>query len=126
MNASKSQQEAWEFAKWWTSADAQYNYGVELESVMGASARYATANLEAFEQIPWNSEMYEILSQQMAWGRGIPQVPGSYYMPRNVNNAFRRVVISKDDAKETLFDYVYTINEELTSKRKEFGLDVEE
>ncbi len=123
LSASESQEEAWEFVKWWTSADAQYDYGVELESIMGSSARYATANLEAFEKIPWSNSMYEILSEQMYYCKGVQQVPGSYYMARSVNNAFRAVVINDKDAKESLYDYVYEINTELTNKREEFGIE---
>lgn len=114
--------EAWEFLKWWVSADTQVAYGVEMESILGASARYATANLEAFEQIPWSNDFYKVLKAQMKWGRGVEQVPGSYFTPRHLDNAFRKVVISHKDVKDTLLDYVYIINGELTSKRQEFGL----
>ena len=99
------------------------DYGKEMESILGSSARHPTANLEAFEQIPWSGAFYQVLSQQMKWGKGIPQVPGAYFVGRHLDNAFRKVVISKEDARETLFDYVYTINQEISGKRKEFGLD---
>lgn len=122
---SKHYDEAWEFLKWWTGADAQTDYGTEMESILGASARYATANLEAFERIPWSNEFYKVLKEQMQWGRGVEEVPGSYFTARHLNNAFREVAISSNDIKDTLFDYVYTINQELTSKRKEFGLETE-
>lgn len=46
-------QECWEFLKWWTSADVQTQYGREMESLMGSAARVPTANLEAFENMPW-------------------------------------------------------------------------
>lgn len=53
------------------------------------------------------------------------QVPGGYFTGRHLDNAFRKVVISKEDPKETLFDYIYTINQELAGKRKEFGLSAD-
>lgn len=115
--------ESWEFLKWWTSAETQLAYANEMESILGASARYATANLEAFERIPWTTDFYNVLKEQMQWGKGIEQVPGSYFTARHLNNAFRKVVISSQEQKDTLFDYVYTINQELTSKREEFGME---
>lgn len=119
---SNNYDEAWEFIKWWTDADTQVEYGTEMESILGASARYATANLEAFERIPWSNEFYKVLKEQMYWGKGVEQVPGSYFTSRHLNNAYRKVVISAQEPKDTLLDYVYTINQELTSKRKEFGI----
>lgn len=96
-----------------------------MESVLGASARHPTANLNAFEKIPWSNDLYKVLKAQMQWGRGVEQVPGGYFTGRHLDNAFRKVVISKEDPKETLFDYIYTINQELAGKRKEFGLSAD-
>src|SRR5699024_532229 len=55
MKDSDKQEEAWEFIKWWTSADIQAKFGTELESIIGVAARYATANLEAVELLGWSS-----------------------------------------------------------------------
>ncbi|MDR0555315.1 MAG: extracellular solute-binding protein, partial [Treponema sp.] len=41
---AKNREGAWEFLKWWASAETQLRFGREMESVMGAAARYATAN----------------------------------------------------------------------------------
>lgn len=120
---SDDYESAWNFIKWWTDTDAQVSYGKEMESIMGSSARHPTANLEAFEQIPWSKDFYNVLIEQMQWGKGIPQVPGSYFVGRHLDNAYRKVVISQGDVRETLFDYVYTINQEISGKRKEFGLE---
>ena len=122
---SSNYEASWEFLKWWTDTDAQIQYGTEMESVLGASARHPTANLNAFEKIPWSNDLYKVLKAQMQWGRGVEQVPGGYFTGRHLDNAFRKVVISKEDPKETLFDYIYTINQELAGKRKEFGLSAD-
>lgn len=122
MQSSDQKEEAWEYLKWWTEADVQVEFGKEMESILGASARYATANLEAMEQIPWSKEHYEVLTEQMQWARGIEQVPGGYFTNRHLDNAFRKVINDDADARETLSDYAYIINRELTNKRKEFGM----
>ncbi len=120
---SEHKDKAWEFLKWWSSADTQIRFGRELESVMGSSARYATANVEAFEGLAWSSKQMEVLREQWAWTKGTPEVAGSYYTTRHLVNAVRRVINVNEDPRETLLDYARTINEELYKKRKEFGLE---
>jgi ABC-type glycerol-3-phosphate transport system substrate-binding protein len=123
LTSAKNPSLAWEFLKWWTSADVQYRYGRELECVMGAAARYGTANDEAFGRMSWSASNLAVLQEQQKWTKGLPEVPGSYYVTRHVVNAARKVVNDFDDSRETLLDYAKTINEELARKRKEFGLE---
>ncbi len=115
-------QNAWTFMKWWVSADAQARFGREMESVLGSSARYATANKDALEMLAWSSEELDVLQAQQAWGRGFPEIAGGYSTTRHMTNAIRKVINSKEDPRETLLTYVHTINEEIEIKRKEFGL----
>ena len=117
---------AWKFMKWWTSADIQAKYGNQIEDRLGASARYATANLEALSQLPWSTAFYNELTSQIENVVGVPQVPGGYFTARHFTNAFRSVVYSSTDCRETLQQYVKVINDEITKKRKEFGLSVDE
>lgn len=123
MEACKDKASAWEFMKWWCSADTQADYGREMESLMGASARYPTANKEAFANLPWPAEDYKALKEQFESAEGIPQVPGGYYSWRNVSNAFYRVIVAKNmQPREALTEYVKYIDGEITHKRKEFGM----
>lgn len=118
--------DSWTFLKWWVSCDTQVRFGREMEALLGASARYATANVEALKQLSWNADQIEILEKSLDETVGVPEVPGSYYTPRYVVNAIRRVINYQDDAREVLIDYNRKINEELTRKRQEFNLPVEE
>ncbi len=118
-------QNAWEFMKWWVSADAQARFGREMESVLGSSARYATANTDALEQLAWSVEQLEVLQEQQKWARGFPEIAGGYSTTRHMTNAIRKVINDKDDPRETLLTYVHTINEEIEIKRKEFGLPLD-
>ena len=124
MKNERIQQDSWEFMKWWVSTESQVRYGREMEALLGASARYATANIEALKQLSWNSEQIEILEKSLDQTVGVPEVPGSYFTPRHIVNASRRVVNEHDDARETLIDYTRKINEELTRKRIEFDLPI--
>ena len=118
-------QNTWEFMKWWSSTETQVRFGREMEALLGASARYATANKNAFCQLAWTADAIKVLTEQWEWTKGIPEVPGGYYTGRHITNAIRKVINDKDDPRETILDYSIKINEELTKKRKEFGLPVE-
>ena len=122
LGSSDMPEKAYEFIKWWTTDEVQSDYGKELESILGPSSRYLTANKKAFEELPWNEAELNVIEEQLSVSRAVPQVPGSYYLTRHLNNAFRAVVISGEDLRDTLSEYNVTINEELTTKRKEFEL----
>ncbi|MCL2386378.1 MAG: extracellular solute-binding protein, partial [Defluviitaleaceae bacterium] len=123
IEASEMQEEAWEFLKWWTDTETQLRFGRELESVMGAAARFPTANVEAFQSLPWSVDQLEVLNNQRNWILGTPEVPGGYYVSRHLVNAIRRVINENLDTRETLLDFNIVINRELVNKRREFGLE---
>ena len=114
---------AWEFLKWFTSAEIQADYGRTVEALLGAASRYDTANLEALRLLPWTNAQQKQLLGQWESVQGIPQVPASYYISRNLYNAFRRVTLSNDNPREMLYTYNNEINREIERKRIEFGLD---
>jgi len=120
---SKKRELAWEFMKWWISSDTQLRFGRELESIMGAAARYPTANYEAFKRLSWGSEQMAVLDEQRGWTVGTPEVPGGYFVSRHITNAVRKILNEGMDTRETLLDYTITINDELRKKRQEFGLE---
>jgi ABC-type glycerol-3-phosphate transport system substrate-binding protein len=123
MKGIKDEEAGYEFIKWWTSAEVQARYGSELEAVMGPAARYNTANIEAFNKLPWSKVEADKLTAQ--WGSvwDIPQIPGNYYLTRSLSNAFRKVVYNYENPREVLFKYNQDINREIERKRTEFGLD---
>ncbi|KAB8125816.1 extracellular solute-binding protein [Gracilibacillus oryzae] len=125
MEQSENKEAAWEFLKWWTSKDAQVRFGREMEGLMGAAARYPTANIEALKELPWPMKDYEQLEEQWQSVRGVPEVPGGYFTGRHLDNAFREVVNNGTNAREALHDYVIYINDEIRLKRKEFNLSIE-
>ena len=118
-------QKSWEFMKWWAKPDTQVRFGREIEALLGSSARYATANKDAFEQLSWSSDDIKVLSEQWDQTVGIREVPGGYYTGHHITNAIRKVINDKDDTRETIIDYSIKINEEIEKKRNEFGLPME-
>lgn len=113
---------SWEFMKWWTDKDTQVQYGREMEGLMGAAARYPTANIAALEELPWPVKDYKQLESQWQWVKGNPQVPGGYFTGRHLDNAFRKVINGNVNPREALSDYLIYINDEIQIKRKEFKL----
>lgn len=101
---------------------------------MGASARVATANLEAMANLSWPIRDYREIMKQHEQVQGIPQVPGGYYTWRNVNNAFYSVTTDSSSTgrtqvatpREELMDKIIYVNAEITYKREEFSLPVAE
>ena len=120
-----TKQRAWEFMKWWASSDTQVRFGREIEALLGSSARYATANINAFSQLAWTADDIEVLTEQWRQTVGIREIPGGYYTGRHITNAVRKVINDQEDPRETIIDYTITINEEIAKKRSEFGLPLE-
>ena len=67
-----------------------------------------------------------VLDEQWNYTKGIREIPGGYYTGRHIANAIRKVMNDKDDTRETIIDYSIKIDDEITKKRKEFGLPVSE
>ena len=122
----KNKDAAWEFIKWWTSAESQYEFGEQLEAVMGAAARYNTANTEALLRFTWSGADRRSIEEQVQNLRGMPQVPGGYYTARYLNFAKLAVINDKENPRSALLDNSADIDEEIKIKRNEFGLEMEE
>ena len=121
----KTKQNAWEFMRWWVREDTQTRFGREIESILGSSARYTTANTEALRQLAWSNEHLAVLEEQMAQTVGFREIPGGYSTTRHMTNAIRRVTNNKEDPRETLLTYARTINDEIRAKRQEFSLPLD-
>ena len=115
-------QNSWEFMKWWAQPETQIRFGREIEALLGSSARYATANRDAFSNLSWSMDDIAVLNAQWDETRGIREVPGGYFTGRHISNAIRKVINEKVDSRETIIDYSIMIDEEIVKKRKEFGM----
>ena len=112
----------WEFMKWWTSAESQSSYAKQYEALVGMAAKYNTANTEALKNMSWtNTERRNLLAQYENL-KGTPEFPGGYIITRYVDFAFLNCYTNNADPTESLLDQIQYINNELSRKRKEFGL----
>ena len=113
---------AWTFLKWWTNAETQRQFGVEMEGILGSAARHATANVKALQQLAWPQEDLNMLLNQWSTVHEMPQIAGSYIAGREIENAFREVINNLYNARETLYEYSLLIDAEINRKRSEFDL----
>ena len=123
IKGTENEQAAFDFLNWWTSEEVQKDFGIEIESILGISGRYYTANIEAFNQLPWEAEVLEVITEQWRNTTCIPQIPGDYYVSRCITNAFRKVCDHNKNPREQLFKYDNEINLEIKRKRQEYGLE---
>ena len=115
---------SWELIKWWTSADIQAQYGKEVELTLGSLARYNTANMEAFDKLPWSDDEAKVIKEAWKYIDELEEIPGGYYVGRMLGYATRSVIDSAVTPREALFKYNNDINKEITRKRKQYNLPV--
>ena len=114
---------AWQFAQWHTSADVQSSYGNSMVALIGPSAKYNTANVNAIEDLSWSSKEKAAIHDQLNNMSSIVNYPGSYIIARYLKFAFLDAVNDGADPVEALRNYIDAINDEITRKREEFELD---
>ncbi|UQZ81821.1 Bacterial extracellular solute-binding protein [Paenibacillus konkukensis] len=117
---TKKPQESWEFLKWWTSAEIQERYGTDLETLNGVSFRWNTSNIDAFAKLPWKKDDLNAIMEQWRWFREIPNVPGSYFMERELQNAWNRTVVDGINYRTSLETAIVDIDREIQRKMQEF------
>ncbi len=121
----KDKEGAWDFIKWFTSADVQVEYATQIEGLLGQLGRYTPANIEALQQLSWSKEEQAILLNAQSELQEIPIIPASYAVTRNIMNAFRETVNNGENPRDTLLWYNRDINAEITRKRENLGLSTE-
>ena len=87
--------------------------------------RFDTANVEALVQLSWSNDELARLRDQQEELVEIPIIPSSYAVTRNIMNAFREVVNNAENPRDTLVWYNRDINDEITRKRENLGLDTD-
>ena len=121
MKSSNNKDAAWKFIKWWVSADTQYRYSAEVEAIIGETGRTSSANYEAVSRLSWEEDALEVILAQWKNVKEIPEVPGSYYVSRSIDQAFWATKNGKKSAKEAIMDWSVTSDKEIARKIKEYA-----
>lgn len=120
LKSSKNPELAWEFIKWWTSADTQYSYASEVENILGTAARHDTANVEALKKLSWDKENLEALLSQWENVNEIPEIPGGYYLSRVIDQVFWNTT-NGEDPYEMMAKWGRIANNEIERKGEQYG-----
>ena len=114
---------AWEYIKWFTGDECQAEYSNEMVALLGPSAKYSTANINALEKLPWTNEELQRIRAQFNNLASIPNYPGRYIVARYIEFAFLAAYNSNEDPQQAMRSYITAINKEISRKRAEFDLE---
>lgn len=117
----ENKEAAWEFVKWWNSAEIQAMYSKDIEAELSALGRHTPANVKAFEDSLWKDEEKELLFEQWKNVVEVPEIPGGYYITRNLDNAFRQVFYNSENPRDTMIYWMNMVNEELERKQAQLN-----
>lgn len=115
------EQRAWQFMEWWSRADIQAEFGQRLQILYGDEYIWPTANLEAFERLPYPTSDKDIILTQAQYILETPRLLGSYMMERELSNAFNDVVVNGDTVRSRIDEVAKTVLRETERKLEEFG-----
>jgi ABC-type glycerol-3-phosphate transport system substrate-binding protein len=119
--ASERKDEAWEYLQWVNSVDVQVEFGYTLQTTYGKEFLWNTANLDAFNALPWKSSHREVIAEQAKWMVEAPRVPGSYMLERELSNLYNAVVVDGKKLRTSVDNAVKRIDRETMRKLEEFG-----
>ena len=117
---TKHPKEAWEFLKWWTSAETQAAYSQNVENVLGVAGRVASANIEAVTKLSWSNDVLDVLLDSWEDVQELPELPGGYYVPRCVDMAFWNTYNKSENPKDLLLHWNEIANTEISRKIKQY------
>ena len=117
---TKHPKEAWEFLKWWTSAETQALYSQNVENVLGVAGRVASANVEAVTKLSWPNDVLDVLLSSWDDVQELPELPGGYYVPRCVDMAFWNTYNKSENPKDLLLEWNDIANTEIARKIKQY------
>ncbi len=116
-------EDTWTFMKWQVGTDCQAMYANEMVAILGDSAKHPTANRFALEKLTWTKAELAEIQRQFLTLEAVPNYPGAYIVGRYTNFAFLAAYNDMADPSNEILGYINIINDEITRKREEFGLE---
>lgn len=120
LNTCENPDAAWKFLKWYTAAETQVTYANDIKAIIGPEAIWASANKEAFNALPWDAELADVIEVYQHWYKDAPNVIGGYIVGRYLENARVAVIVEGEPYRPSLEKAVREINNELRKKNTEF------
>ena len=69
----------------------------------------------------WNGDDLTVLSEQRSYIQEVPEIPGSYYVSRSVDQAFWNVINKSQRPKDMLEKWGTVANQEIKRKIAEYA-----
>lgn len=120
-STGEREDQAWEFMKWWSSAEVQAEFGQTVQITYGDEYIWNTANTEAFTSLAIRSEDKKVIIEQDEWIMEAPRILGTYMLERELSNAYNSIVVDGKNLRITLDNAVKRIDRETERKLEEFG-----
>jgi len=111
--------EAWEFLKWYLSAETQIDFAMTL--MANFNILWVSANLEALHEMPIDYRHRQVILESINWLRDVPRSPGQYMLERRLSDIWNTMVFEGTPAQVAIDLRVIDINREFTRKMTEFG-----
>ena len=102
-------------------SEIQAMFGRMVQSIYGDEYIWPTANLEAFDLLPWDTEDKMVVRQFAKNVVDVARVPGTYMLEREMSNAFNDITVNGQNEQTRIDKAVKTINREIRRKLEEFG-----
>ena len=87
---------------------------------MGISGRHFTANVAAFKKLGWDDSSIASLDTQRDQLVEFPEVPGSYYVSRMIQQVYWNVVNEGQNVSEMIKKWIPKADEEIARKISEY------
>jgi len=111
--------EAWEFLKWYLSAETQIDFAMAL--MANFNILWVSANVDALQEMPIDYRHRQAILESINWLRDVPRSPGQYMLERRLSDIWNTMVFEGTPAQVAIDLRVIDINREFTRKMIEFG-----
>lgn len=114
-------EESWEFLKWWLSSQTQAEFSNRMESAYGSAYRWNTANLKAFDSLPYDPADKAVILEQLSYQKETLRHPAGYMVEREISNIWNQVVVNGKGLTESIDRAAIASDREIIRKLQEFG-----
>ena len=83
--------------------------------------RQQTATVEALEGLAWDKQDIAVITEQWSRVKEVPEIPGSYYVVRAIDQAFWSVINDGTNAKDAISKWSQVADAEIARKIKEYS-----
>lgn len=125
VSSCEEKEAAWEFLKWWTSDEIQTRFCRLIESNMGVTARFNSANIHANNTLGYSIEERAVIDNFFENAQTSEVAVGGNYTGRYITNAWNSVVVNGEPMRDVFEEAIESIEKELKQSRERLGIYVD-